>query len=150
MMFKLNLDEWNTLYTDYTGEINKEIRKQKQSLKEEKRSDLYKQGVYNSLNGLYIQKATVDDLNDYVMSKITEKACKDDEVGIKQVTRKIYELDKKLSQELEETLDKLRRKTVGYIGQETLNNLVVHVYELEYGMEVLFDLERLILEKEDD
>lgn len=144
-MAGLSKEEWNTLYQDYTKEIMKGINKQKQALKHDVGDTLYKQAVYNTLNGLYIQKATVDDLNDYVMSKITENACKDDEVGIKQVTKEIHELHEKLTNEHEETLDKIKERTEGYCGHMSLKDLTIHEYEIRYAITILETLEQLIL-----
>lgn len=82
-MAGLSKEEWNTLYQDYTKEIMKGINKQKQALKHDVGDTLYKQAVYNTLNGLYIQKATVDDLNDLVRYRMTNNADNDDKHPIK-------------------------------------------------------------------
>lgn len=100
MMFKLSIKDWDNIYDKFKGELTEKIIEKKTELKQDQ-NNIKNQSACMALNDLYVEEATLNELNDSIRSVMNDKASMDDErrIPVRKVKNAIYELDAELEKE---------------------------------------------------
>lgn len=100
MWFKLSIKDWDNIYNEYKTELTEKIIEKKTELKQDQ-NNIKNQSACMVLNDLYVEEATLNELNDRIRCVMNDKAGMPDErsVPVRKVKNAIYELDAELEKE---------------------------------------------------